>query len=199
MESSFWNSRFAGSDYAYGKEPNDFVKAQQFLPGEEVLCLAEGEGRNAVWIARQGCNVTAVDYSEMGQQKMNTLARLASVHVNAVLSDLEEFDPGASKWDAIVMVFGHFPPDLRRKILGSFSRALKPGGRIIMEVYAREQLELGTGGPKDADWLYSEAILRDEISGLVDLQITRQRREIHEGEFHNGISEVYQVTAYKAL
>lgn len=199
MESNFWNERYSSSEYAYGTNPNDFLKQQNFPQNSRILCLAEGEGRNAVYLATLGHKVTAIDYSEQGLEKMKALALRNQVHVETVLADLSQYRFQPEYWDAIVMVFGHFPPQIRQHILGGIYEALKPGGVLVMEVYSKAQLQNNTGGPKDLQMLYDAGELRAELSAFQDLNLQELNREVHEGQFHNGLSSVIQLIARKQI
>lgn len=197
MKPEFWNSRYADQAYAYGKEANDFLKTQLFSDGEKVLCLAEGEGRNAVWIAAQGADVTALDYSEAGLQKAEILAAEKGVRIRTVQADLSTYQIEPEAWDSIVCIFGHFEPELRERVLRSVRTGLKTGGRLIMEVYAKEQLAHQTGGPSDINMLYSADALELALEGFASLHIEQTVRYIREGRFHEGMSSVIQVLAVK--
>jgi SAM-dependent methyltransferase len=196
-----WDERYASADYFYGKDANDFLKEQinHIDDGDHVLCLAEGEGRNAVFIAgaKKNLTVVAVDSSTVGLQKTDALAAENGVSVQTVLADLAEFDFGESRWDVIVSIWCHLPAELRRKVHSAAVRALKPGGRLILEAYTPAQLKHGTGGPKAPDMLMELVELEKEFSGLNFLLGHEIERDIHEGQGHRGLSAVVQVLALK--
>lgn len=196
-----WDERYAGKDYFYGKEPNDFLKENigHISPSEHVLCLAEGEGRNAVYIAKSSTTalVTAVDASQVGLEKTKQLAREKGVRVQTLLADLNEFDMGSEQWDVIVSIWCHLPSELRRKVHANIVRALKPGGRLILEAYTPGQLKHGTGGPKAPDMLMQLVELQTEFAGLEFIVGREIERDIHEGQGHRGLSAVVQVLAVK--
>lgn len=196
-----WDERYAGKDYFYGKEPNDFLKENigHISPSEHVLCLAEGEGRNAVYIAKSSTTalVTAVDASQVGLEKTKQLAREKGVRVQTILADLNEFDMGSEQWDVIVSIWCHLPSELRRKVHANIVRALKPGGRLILEAYTPAQLKHGTGGPKAPDMLMQLVELQTEFAGLEFIVGREIERDIHEGQGHRGLSAVVQVLALK--
>ncbi|WP_174874298.1 class I SAM-dependent methyltransferase [Vogesella oryzae] len=196
---TFWNQRFASPEYAYGDAPNDFLRQQagRLPPGSKVLSLGEGEGRNAVYLAGLGHQLTAVDAAWTGLAKLLQRADAAGLAVTASLADLEQYDQGEAQWDAIVSVFCHLPTPLRRQVLAAAVRALKPGGLLIMEGYTPRQLAFGTGGPKDVDMLLEPAIVQDELAGLELLQFAETERKVIEGSFHTGRSAVLQVVARK--
>ena len=191
---SFWDARYAEPGYAYGTEPNDFLReVADRLPAGPVLCLGEGEGRNAVWLAERGHAVTALDASEIGLRKTRELAAARGVEVRTVASDVAAFDLGVARWSAIVTVFFHLPPELRRRVHAAIPPALVPGGALVAELFRPDQLALGTGGPRSRELLVTLDDLRRDLAGL-DLVIARDvDRPIHEGRYHDGPSAVVQV------
>jgi 2-polyprenyl-3-methyl-5-hydroxy-6-metoxy-1,4-benzoquinol methylase len=194
-----WNNRFAAEHYVYGTEPNVFLNEMQKrlkLSGE-VLTIAEGEGRNAVFLAEQGMNVTAWDYAESGLTKIKKLAEERGVTVQTELVDLNEAEWGQNQWDEVVCIFGHFPAELRKKTLQGVKGAVKPGGYFITEVYSRYQLPYNSGGPKDLGFLYTpeEFLLTFNDWRIVHFFMGEVVR--HEGEFHNGLSHVIQFVGQK--
>ncbi|MBL0217549.1 MAG: class I SAM-dependent methyltransferase [Myxococcales bacterium] len=195
---TFWDERYSGEDYAYGTEPNDFLRAEAHrIPPGPVLCLAEGEGRNAVFLAGLGHQVTAVDQSAAGLRKAERLAQRNGVTLELIQADLATFDLGRDQWSGIVEIFVHLPPELRRRIHAQIPLALRPAGAFVLEVYRPEQLVHDTGGPKDAALLCSLADLRQELAPL-ELVIAREvDREIHEGRFHTGASATVQLVGHR--
>lgn len=193
-----WDSRYAEPEWAYGTEPNDFlVEVADRLPPGPILCLAEGQGRNAVWLAGRGHDVTAVDASLVGLERAAALAEARRVDLQTVHADLEDYDLGHASWAGIVAIWCHLPPALRQKVLQGVVRALRPGGAFVLEAYTPAQLQHNTGGPRSLDLLYTRAELEAELQGL-DLEILREvTREIHEGRYHDGPSATVQVLARK--
>ncbi|RHW41989.1 methyltransferase domain-containing protein [Neobacillus notoginsengisoli] len=196
---NFWHERFKDEDYVYGTEANAFLQEAQKslrLTGH-ALAIAEGEGRNAVFLAEQGMKVTTWDYAESGLEKTKNLARLKGVEVETRLVDLNEAKWDKDKWDEIVCVFGHFPEDLRRKTLKGVKEAVKPGGYFITEVYSNRQIPYKSGGPKEIDLLYKP----DEFLNVFhDWRIIHHFiGEVHrqEGKLHNGLSHVIQFIGQK--
>lgn len=194
-----WNSRYSGDEFYYGTHPNDFLVEQvaQIPANGKVLCLAEGEGRNAVYLAKQGFNVTAVDISETGLEKTKTLANLNGVSVNVVCADLAEYQLGSHQWDAIVSIWCHLPSQIRRSVYGQVAKSLVQNGVMILEAYRPEQLQFKTGGPSNPDFMPTLKNLQAE---LVDLNITFAQeidRHVSEGKGHQGLSAVVQVVAKK--
>ena len=197
MHVEFWNERYKEKVFAYGLQANDFLQEQSFPEGSKILCLAEGEGRNGVFLAEQGHDVTCVDYSEEGIKKMNQLAEMKGVQIHTVCADLNEFEFKENTWDGIVIIFGHLPSALREKVHGQFYKALKPGGKLVLEAYHKTQLNYKTGGPMTETMLYSDEELRADFHEFKHLQINQLEREVHEGEFHFGNAAVIQVIAEK--
>ncbi|MEN9743164.1 MAG: hypothetical protein RLZZ65_969 [Bacteroidota bacterium] len=194
----FWDERYKDTAFAYGQEPNDFLKEQPIGSGLTVLCLAEGEGRNGVYLAKLGNHVTCVDYSAVGLEKTQELAAQNGVALSCICADLAEMDLEANAWDLIVGVFAHFPSNVKKHIWPQISQALKPGGRLLMEVYDQEQLRFGTGGPKEAELLYSTEELHELLgTDFTSVQIDKVYREVKEGTYHNGASATLQITAIK--
>lgn len=195
-----WDERFAGDDYAYGKEPNDFLRAAAPKlpePPAKILSLAEGEGRNAVFLAGLGHQVTAVDSSSVGLAKAERLAKERGVTLTTVEADLADYpiEPGA--WDAVVSIFCHLPPPLRRQVHRAVVQGLRPGGVVVLEGYIPRQLEFRTGGPPVLELLYSAEILREDFEGLEFLSLEELERDVVEGRLHTGRAAVVQLLARK--
>ncbi|MEO0493772.1 MAG: class I SAM-dependent methyltransferase [Actinomycetota bacterium] len=191
-----WDGRYRTEAFLYGTEPNDFV-AERFVdrPAGDVLCLADGEGRNGVYLAGLGHRVTSVDISEAGIAKARALADERGVQLDAHVVDLGEFDLGAGLWDTIVSVFAHTPPPVRRKVHAALATALKPGGLLILEAYTPDQIGRGTGGPQIPELTMDLERLRDELVGLVFEHEAEFVRPVIEGPGHTGDGAVVQVVA----
>jgi len=193
-----WDERFSEPGYAYGTEPNGFLASvAHLIPRGKVLCLAEGEGRNAVYLAGLGYEVTAVDTSTVGLAKAKALASDRGVTIETVLADLDDYsiEPGA--WQGIVSIYCHLPPIVRAALHERCLRGLAPGGVFILEGFTPRQLELGTGGPKNRELLMELGIIRQELPGL-RLEIGREiERDVAEGKYHGGTASVVQVLAVK--
>ena len=193
-----WDERYSEPGYAYGTEPNEFLaKHRPEIPPGPVLCLAEGEGRNAVFLAHRRHDVTAVDQSAVGLEKARQLAAERGVHIRTVQADLATYDLGTAKWAGIVSIFAHTPPDIRKRVHAGVVRALRPGGIFILEAYRPEQLELKTGGPPSAELMMTADDLHLELDGLEFLQVEEPTRDVTEGRFHRGLGAVVQVIARK--
>ncbi len=195
-----WDSRYAEPGWAFGTEPNDFLREQAHrLPaGGRVLCLAEGEGRNAVWLAARGWDVTGVDQSSVGLAKAQQLARERGVRITTVVADLAGFDLGRACWDGIVSIFAHVPLDVRRALHARIHDALAPGGVLLLEAYTPQQASRGTGGPKDPSRFMTLAALEQELRGLECLHAAELEREVIEGRYHTGRAQVVQWIARQA-
>ncbi|MBK6695962.1 MAG: class I SAM-dependent methyltransferase [Myxococcales bacterium] len=196
MSAQFWDERYRAEAYAYGREPNEFLRAEahRIEPGR-VLCLAEGEGRNAVFLAGLGHLVTAVDFSTEGLRKAERLAREQNVAIATVHADLATYAPETDAFTAVVAIFAHLPPPVRKHVHGWIPRALRSGGVFILEAYTPAQLAHNTGGPRDAALLMTLDGLREELAPLT-VEVGREVvREINEGAFHGGLSATVQLVA----
>ena len=193
-----WQKRFDTKEYIFGKEANVFIQevVERFQIGPSVLAIAEGEGRNAVYLAQQGCDVTIWDFAESGLLKAQDLANEKGVQLETKVQDLADADWSEEAFDAVVCVFGHFEPDLRKRTLEGIRKTVKRGGLFITEVYAKEQLEYGTGGPKDLEYLYELSDF-DAFSDWETLHLEKKEVERHEGAGHNGLSCVIQYVGRK--
>ncbi|MBE7453087.1 MAG: class I SAM-dependent methyltransferase [Kofleriaceae bacterium] len=195
-----WDQRYSEPGYAYGTAPNDFLReaAGRYLPpGGEVLSLAEGEGRNAVYLARHGFRVTGVDSSRVGLDKARTLAAQHGVELATVVADLSSYPLGDERWDGIVSIWCHTSPVVRIRLHRAVVAALRPGGVFLLEAYTPDQLGRGTGGPPDAALMMTLAGLRAELDGLELIHGEEKVRAVHEGRYHDGPSAVVQVVARK--
>jgi len=193
-----WNERYSQADYVYGKNPNDFLASVvQQIPKGRVLCLADGEGRNGVYLAQQGCQVTAVDGSSVGLEKARKLAAERSVAIETIVADLAEFSIQPNSWDAIVSIFCHLPPTVRAHVHRQVVSGLRSGGVLVLEAYTPRQLQFKTGGPPTADLTMELATLQQELEGLEFKHAVELERDIQEGLFHRGRSAVVQVVAVK--
>lgn len=196
MDAVFWNNRYAGVGYVYGEAPNLFVsEVTPQIPAGPVLCLAEGEGRNAAHLALLGHRVTAVDQSETGLAKARRLAEGRGVVIETVLVDLENYRITPGSWAGIVATFVHLPPSLRRKVHTNAVLGLQTGGIFILEAYTPAQLAFDTGGPKSPELLVTLASLLEELAGL-DFPVARElERDLNEGGSHSGRGAVVQILA----
>ncbi|MDP3498872.1 MAG: class I SAM-dependent methyltransferase [Myxococcales bacterium] len=192
---AFWNHRYALPGFAYGTEPNDFLRELAPTLEGPVLCLGEGEGRNAVFLAQRGLDVTAVDLSAIGLEKASKLATERGVGLTTQVVDLADFDLGTERWGAIVSIWCHLPDWVRAKVHGGVKTALVPGGVYVLEAYTPRQLKFDTGGPKNAELLYEPEAVRTELGGLTLERCVELERDVSEGDWHRGKSAVLQVLA----
>lgn len=193
-----WDARYSEEGWAYGTDPNDLLReAAAHLPPGPVLCLAEGEGRNAVWLACQGFEVTAVDQSAVGLQKAAALAAQHGVELETQVCDLADYDLGSAQWAGVVSIWCHLPQPLRAQVHAAIVRALRPGGVLILEAYTPEQLAYRTGGPQTPALLFAPEEVMAELAGLEWIHATRVVREVREGKYHNGPSAVLQLVGRK--
>jgi SAM-dependent methyltransferase len=193
-----WDERYDQDDYFYGTEPNDFLReAASFITGSDVISIADGEGRNGVFLSEQGYKVTSMDGSEVAGRKARALAADRGVRLAVERGDLQSYDLGSERWDAIVSIFVHFPSDERRALHRRIVTALRPGGVVILEAYTPEQLAYGTGGPSSEEYLMKLADLESDFRGL-RLEVAREVvRDVIEGDGHRGTSAVVQLVGRK--
>lgn len=197
-----WNKRYSEKGFAYGTAANSFLKAQYSqLPKEgKVLCLAEGEGRNAVFLAQQGYEVTAVDQSSVGLEKAHKLAAEKGVEITTKVANLKDYDLGTDAWDGIVSIFAHVPLSLRQRLHKQVVRSLKKSGVFILEAYTPAHVDMqGVGGPpaSQLDMFMSLNSLKQELTGLEFIVGAEVEREVSEGAYHQGQGAVVQVVACK--
>ena len=202
-----WDERFGEEGFFYGLEPNDFLKETLLelkstnLPfPKNALALGEGEGRNALFVASLGINVTAVDQSAVGLKKLERVAKERGLqNVTTLQADLQDFDLGEGRWDLIYSIFCHTPSALRKKVHLSSVKALRPGGYFLLEAYNPRQPEFATGGPKEPDMLVTAQSLLSEFKGLEILKAREIERQVVEGRGHTGKAAVVQFLARKIV
>ena len=195
-----WESRYSAPHYVYGTDPNEFLRDHaQHLPSGSVLCLAEGEGRNAVHLAQLGHDVHSVDLTAAGVAKTVQLAASRGVTVNAQVGDLGVHDLGEARWDAIVSIFAHMPPAVRADLHRRVALALRPGGVLLLEAYTPDQIGRGTGGPAVPEMTMTLDGLRGELAGLEFVHAWAGLRDVVEGEGHTGEGAVVQVIARRPV
>jgi SAM-dependent methyltransferase len=195
-----WDARYAGDDYLFGQAPNAFLAAQvaRLAPGRSGLAVADGEGRNGVWLAEQGLEVLSIDSSSVAQEKACRLARSRGVELSLELADLETWPFPESRFDVIAAIFIQFAgPAVRARLFAAMKRALKPGGLLLLEGYRPEQLEYRTGGPPIAENLYTEPMLREAFSDLEIVELVSRDAVIREGAAHSGMSALIDLVARK--
>lgn len=199
MNTEFWDSRYAKKGFAYGTQPNVYLSnnAELFKEGAKVLVLGDGEGRNGVWLAEQGCQVTSVDSSKVGVEKAQKLAAEKGVKINAILADLNEWDWPESEYDFVVIIYVHFPPGVRVLLHDKVVSAMKTGGQLIMESFTTEQLNYSSGGPPVQEMLYTAKMMQDDFKLLEIQELVECITELNEGEYHSGEAAVVRLRARK--
>ncbi len=195
-----WDERFAAPDYIFGTSPNVFLEQQahRFRHGHKVLSLADGEGRNGVFLAEQGCDVLATDVSPNALKKAEALARARGVTIKTEVADLATWRWPDAAFDAVAAIFIQFsdPPE-RERIFAGIKRTLKPGGLLLLHGYRPEQLRYDTGGPPSAERCYTRAYLEREFSGFASIEIAEYDRVLAEGTWHNGNSALIDLVGVK--
>lgn len=202
MSQEMWNARFAdaGERFVFGEAPSVFLTGQAALirRGSRVLSIADGEGRNSVWLAEQGCEVDAVEFAPVAVGKARSLARQRGVSVNFTVADLLDWDWPPDHYDMVVAVFIQFAPPSQREILfAHIKRTLKPGGLLLLHGYTPKQLEYGTGGPSAVENLYSEALLAEAFADCDILRLASYEQALSEGLGHSGMSALIDLVARK--
>lgn len=195
-----WDERYSTEEYAYGKAPNEFL-AENYsaIPKGKVLSLAEGEGRNAVFLAKQGYSVTAVDGSQVGLDKAGKLAEENGVEIELIHADLAELEVGNGQWEGIISIFCPLPSALRKELHEKVVAGLKLNGVYLVEAYTPEQLKYGTGGGKSEDAMTSKESLIRELVGLNFTHLAELERNVVEGTYHTGLGAVVQAIARKEI
>lgn len=195
-----WEARFAGAGYLFGTEPNVFLKShlKLFRPGQTVLAVADGEGRNGVWLAQQKLDVLSVDFSSRALAKARALANERGAVLRFEEADLSTWTWPAAKFDVAVAIFIQFAtPALRQRIFTGMRDAVKPGGLILIEGYRPEQIAYKTGGPSQIEHLYTSDMLRHAFGDWHILELREHDSVIKEGDHHVGMSALIDLVARK--
>lgn len=195
-----WDERYAQAGYLFGERPNAFLarQASRLRPGLRALAVADGEGRNGVWLAEQGLDVLSVDASPVAQEKARRLSERRGVHVELERADLATWRWPSASFDVVAAIFIQFAdPELRTRIFAAMTEALKPGGLLLLEGYRPEQIAYGTGGPRVVENLYTEDLLRKAFADLEILELAAYDAEIQEGSGHAGMSALIDLLARK--
>lgn len=193
-----WDERYRDTGYAYGTNPNEFLVAvAASIPPGAVLSLAEGEGRNAVYLAARGYRVTAVDSSRVGLGKAQALAAAHGVAITTIQADLASFTIDTTAWEGILACYCHLPAAIRAPLHRAAVAGLKPGGVFVLEAFGKGQLGRESGGPQSLDLLMSLDELGEELAGLELLHARETERELHEGRYHSGLATVVQILGRK--
>ncbi|RDD95919.1 class I SAM-dependent methyltransferase [Acidovorax sp. BoFeN1] len=195
-----WNQRYAAENHLFGQEPNDYLRAQahHLAPGGRVLCVADGDGRNSVWLARQGLQVDAFDISDVGVAKARQLAANAQVAVNYSVADCDQWPWPTATYDAVAAIFVQFAdPAMRERLFANMVAALKPGGVLVLQGYTPRQLEYKTGGPPILSHLYTPEMIRSAFAGLQIIELRDYEAVLNEGTQHCGQSALLGLVARK--
>lgn len=197
---SFWDDRYDRPDYVFGEAPNAFLSAQaeRLKPFKTALAVADGEGRNGVWMAEQGLDVLSLDASPVGLQKARNLADRRGVSLKTELCDIADYGWPDSRFDVVASIFIQFAgPSLRDAMFAGMVRTLAPGGLLLLEGYTPRQIEFGTGGPGQLENLYTEDLLREKFGALDIIELRAYEAEVDEGAGHKGMSALIDLVARK--
>ena len=197
--SNFWDERYSSAEYVYGIKPNHFFKEQIDkipVPGK-ILLPGEGEGRNAVYAAKLGWHVDAFDQSVNAQKKALNLAQKNEVKINYSIVDLHKFYPFKNYYDAVAIIFVHFTSENRIDFHNKIITSLKPGGKIILELFSKEQLGKTSGGPQDLKMLYSIDEIRQDFNSIKSTILKEETIDVNEGEKHRGEASVIRFVGEK--
>jgi SAM-dependent methyltransferase len=193
-----WNQRFSAPGYLFGAAPNAFLASRKSLlkAGQSALCVADGDGRNSVWLAQQGLEVSAFDFSPVAVEKARRLAAQRGVSVRYDVAGVYDWAWPAAAFDVVAAIFVQFAdPAMREFMFARMVRALKPGGLLLLEGYTPKQLEYKTGGPSRVENLYTGPMLREAFRGMEVLELREYEAELEEGERHAGRSALIDLVA----
>jgi SAM-dependent methyltransferase len=198
-DAAAWDARYAGGGFAFGEAPNRYLEAQaaRLRPGLRALAIGDGEGRNGVWLAERGLEVTAVDWSAAGLAKAHALAAARGVALHAVVADLTRWDWPAGRFDLLAWIFVHLPPEDRTLVAARAAAALAPGGLLVLEAFTPAQEGRRSGGPRDPELLWSGALVREHFAGLELLECLEGTVLLDEGPKHQGHAEVVRALLRK--
>lgn len=187
-----WDERYSGGGFQFGEAPNEYLLAQsrRFWPGMTALAVGDGEGRNGVWLARQGLEVTSLDWSAVGMAKARELAAAQDVALETVVADASAWTWPEARFDLIAWIYLHLPPADRVLAAAGCRRSLKPGGLLVLECFSPAQQGRRSGGPKLPELLWTRGIVEQEFAGLEVLELTEGAVRLDEGLRHQGLAEV---------
>ncbi|HLS61323.1 MAG TPA: class I SAM-dependent methyltransferase [Virgibacillus sp.] len=199
MSKDQWDRSFSADEFVYGESENIFIhNMSPFIPAQSIVgCFAEGEGRNAVFLAKEGHDVTAYDQSSVGLEKAEELAYKHNVNIETVAMDLTKEHVSNNQYDAAIMVFGHVPKQDQPFFMENIIDSVKPGGHVLFEVYSEAQLDYQTGGPPSVDLLYHPETVLSWVNQYKCLHFYYGEAERHEGKRHHGRCHVIQVVIKK--
>lgn len=193
-----WNRRYDSADFLFGKQPNEWLREQAHAlpPAGRVLCVADGEGRNSVWLARQGFQVDAIDVADRAVDKARAFAQNEGVTVNFAVTDCDAFVWPEGAYDGVAAIFVQFAdPPMRARLFERIVRSLKPGGVLILQGYTPKQLEYRTGGPPILSHLYTRDLLVSAFADLSIIELREYEAEVREGQGHSGLSALVGLVA----
>lgn len=193
-----WNARYSEKEFAYGENPNAFFKQEidKLTPGK-ILLPAEGEGRNAVYAAKLGWDVTAFDISDKGKEKALELAEKHNTSINYLILSIDQIDSIKDMFDVIALIYTHLPPSVRKTFHQKLHSLLNSKGKIILEGFSKEQLNFNSGGPKDYGMLFSENEIKSDFSLLSNIIISKELIQLDEGKFHKGKASVIRAVGIR--
>lgn len=197
---AMWDRRYAGEALLFGEAPNEYLREQapRLPPRGRALCVADGEGRNSVWLAQHGLSVDAFDISAVAVDKARALARRHGVAVDYAVADGDALAWPEGRYDVIAAIFIQFAdPPMRQRLFAGMVRALAPGGMLVLQGYTPEQLNYRSGGPQRVDHLYTEAMLREQFAALEIIELTSYEAELNEGTQHTGTAALIGMVARK--
>jgi SAM-dependent methyltransferase len=199
-----WDERYSAEEFAYGEEPNKFLKEQLLKLNSvgSILFPAEGEGRNAVFAATLGWEVSAFDISKEGQNKAKRLAEKNNVKIDYQVGELQNLNYQPEQFDALALIYAHFPADIKSQYHKTLNGFLRKGGIVIFEAFSKKHLEYikkneKIGGPKDIASLFSIEELQSDFAGYEILELKELEIELQEGLFHNGLGSVVRFVGRK--
>jgi SAM-dependent methyltransferase len=195
-----WQNRYAVEEYVFGEAPNEFLTSQRHLlpKSGKLLAVADGEGRNGVWLAQQGLDVLSLDFAPAAQAKARALAKRRGADLEFELEDVHGWIYPENAFDVVVDIFTQFSsPEQRAGKWDGIKRTLKPGGLLLLEGYTPKQLDYGTGGPKVLDQLYTREMLEAAFGSFAKLEIVQAERAMSEGRGHSGMSAVIDLVGWK--
>ena len=198
-KTNFWNDRYSSDEYVYGTEPNQFFKEQiqKINASGRLLLPGEGEGRNAVFAAKLGWNVDAFDQSSVAKMKAETLAKLNNVKINYSNVDLGKFVPQKNFYDCAAIIFVHLSPEIRSGFHSKIIESLKPKGKIILELFSKNQFRKDSGGPQNLDMLSTIEEIKNDFKGLKTIVLSEDNINLDEGAKHSGEVSVIRYLGQK--
>lgn len=196
----FWNERYADKEFAYGTLPNEYLKEElKNLPTGKILFVCEGEGRNAVYAAKQNWTVEAFDLSQEGKRKANLFAEQNNVSINYQIADATTVEYPENSFDVIALIYAHFPETIRKSTHQKIVRWLKPNGHVILEAFNPKQINNSSGGPKELTMLYTQEMLKNDFENIAVQDLFTQIIHLNEGKYHVGKADVIRFIGKKIV